>query len=101
MAQSHRPEHQPANPDEGGYNGWTNYETWCVNLWLTNDQESYEATRELVQRSHNPYEAAQALRDWVEDTNPLQDQATVFTDLLNAALSEVNWHEIATHFVEE
>jgi len=23
-----------AMPDEQGYNGWTNYETWAVNLWL-------------------------------------------------------------------
>jgi hypothetical protein len=30
------------------YNGWTNYPTWAVNLWLSNDQASDEATRELV-----------------------------------------------------
>lgn len=23
------------------YNGWTNRETWVVNLWLSNDMESY------------------------------------------------------------
>ncbi len=23
------------------YNGWCNRETWIVNLWLSNDMESY------------------------------------------------------------
>lgn len=27
------------------YNGWTNYETWNVALWLDNDQESYDIAR--------------------------------------------------------
>ena len=24
------------------YNGWTNYETWLVNLWMDNEQGSQE-----------------------------------------------------------
>ena len=24
------------------YNGWKNFETWVVNLWLTNEQYPYE-----------------------------------------------------------
>jgi hypothetical protein len=23
------------------YNGWTNYETWAVSLWLGNEESSY------------------------------------------------------------
>ncbi len=27
--------------DEKGYNGWSNYETWNVKLWMDNDEGSY------------------------------------------------------------
>ena len=28
--------------DSTPYNGWTNYETWNVAMWLTSDPEGYE-----------------------------------------------------------
>ena len=28
-----------------GYNGWTNYETWNVALYMDNDYESYELAK--------------------------------------------------------
>ena len=29
------------------YNGWTNYETWNFNLWITNEEEDYSQVLEL------------------------------------------------------
>lgn len=29
------------NGDTQTYEGWTNYETWLVNLWIENDEASY------------------------------------------------------------
>jgi hypothetical protein len=36
--------------EERGYNGWTNYETWAVSLWLDNEQPSYLYWREQADR---------------------------------------------------
>lgn len=33
------------------YQGWTNRETWALNLWLTNDQSLYEMTRERAREA--------------------------------------------------
>ena len=31
------------------YQGWSNYPTWAVNLWLANDEGLYLATLELIE----------------------------------------------------
>ena len=90
------------------YNGWTNYETWCVNLWITNDQgsqdywnESAESALEAVppavftREENAACRLADQLKQTFEDESPLADQPGLYADLLNAALSEVNWCEIA------
>lgn len=98
--------------EEKGYNGWKNYETWCVALWIDNDEGSYNYALELA-RDHcdqDPYDLgvegpisslSDALKAWIEEMNPLNDTSTMFTDLLNAALSEVDWYEIAKNYLEE
>lgn len=32
-------------PERTDYNGWTNYETWNVALWLQNDEQAYNIAR--------------------------------------------------------
>lgn len=75
------------------YNGWCNYETWNVNLWLDNEQGSYEEKRDIIRRASSKHKAAQALRDYVEETMP-DLGANMWADLLSAAMSEVDWDEI-------
>jgi hypothetical protein len=31
------------------YNGWPNYETWSMNLWLTNDSSFYEVAEDAIE----------------------------------------------------
>ena len=91
----------PTEKDEQGYNGWHNYETWCVNLWLTNDYADYTYIRDLIKKANNIVDAAEQIREMVEEMNPIAEQATLYTDLLNGALRAVDWFEIAQHFLED
>lgn len=85
------------------YNGWTNRETWCVNLWLSNDPDTYaDATmeaRELraVGAHHDK------MRDWVEEAViwPETVPADLATDLLMGALSRVDWRAIVEALAED
>jgi hypothetical protein len=44
---------------------------------------------------------ADALKEYVESQNPLADRASMFSDLLTAALAEADWHEVAEAFLQE
>lgn len=89
-----------------GYNGWANYETWCVHLWLTNEEGSYRYWREEAERHRkdNGEDAsgtlAEQLRSELEEASPIEE-ASLFSDLLNAALGEVDWFEVADAFLED
>ncbi len=98
------------------YNGWTNYETWNVKLWMDNDQGSSEYWAETAQETWNNAEAtnyglsrrevaandlAELLKDQHQENNPIGDQSSTYSDLLSAALSEVNWHEIANSILDD
>lgn len=97
------------------YNGWKNYETWNVALWIDNERGSYDEAREMARQAWERattengltrkkiavVRLAEQVREWVNGMNPLAGQASMFTDLLNAALSEVDWHEIAESWISE
>jgi hypothetical protein len=99
------------------YEGWTNYETWCVALWLDNEQTSYEywqsiaeETRLEVAKTHDnedsrrtfkeeaEYSLAAELKSQVTESAPTGG-ASLYSDLLNAALADVHWHEVAAHML--
>lgn len=90
------------------YNGWKNYETWAVYTWLTNEEGSERAVREkadeFLEGDGNEDAAARELAEWLkedlESGVPEETDNTVYGDLLGAALSEVDWYELAEAFLE-
>ena len=85
---------------EQGHNGWTNYETWAVHLWLTNEEPSYRYWRERAVRCSGPGDLSVELRDEVRDAAP-DLGPSMYADMLGAALDRVNWYEIAEALLEE
>lgn len=102
------------------YNGWTNYETWVVNLWLDNDEFSHDhwvgIARDIYENEAQEQKYFSKMDDAVvilsdklkNDHEEAKDEilerlnltASLWADLLGAALSETNWREIAEHFLE-
>ncbi len=86
------------------YNGWSTYETWLVNLWLTNDAALYEALLDDVVNADTLYDAKQVLVAWMDNEYDMYVEFAphgLFQDLLKGALSEVNWYEIAKNWRDE
>ncbi len=110
--------------DDSKYNGWTNYETWNVALWLGNEEGSsrywaseaqscYDTARDTPSANarltgHEPFTHAERatlalmrqLKAEIEEGAP-DLGASMWSDLLSAAMSEVNWYEIAASLIDE
>ncbi len=72
---------------ETGYNGWTNYATWRINL-------------EVFDGSDMQWCATSA-REYVEELIEDTTQPGLARDYALAFLADVNWHEIAKHYQEK
>ena len=103
------------------YNGYTNYPTWAVSLWLDNDQYTQDTIRGFAVSTlaeflaedarRNPgfhsyarldirnkttvqHRLADQVQEYVETLIP-DMEASFVSDLFGWALCQVNWEEIA------
>lgn len=98
------------------YNGWKNYETWAVKLWLDNDEGTYNYMRTRageVLEEHTDEGTVDdsgfriAFADFLKEYHDEQleeimpENSGVFTDLLRGALSDVDWFEIADAYLSD
>lgn len=100
------------------YNGYKNYETWCVSLWLDNDEGNYNDVRQIARDCYMEYADPEAqfplmeveyrieqeIQEYVEqlpEAEQVLEQASFVSDLLRSALSEVDWREIALNILSE
>ena len=78
------------------YNGYSNWESWCVGLWLSNDEGIYHRTIEILSEyfeyNHQRYEA---LEEYVSELL----EENVITDKIS--IHRVNFEEVSDGFSEE
>jgi len=82
------------------YNGWKNYETWAVKLWMDNEEDSYHYWRERAEETKDNYSLSEELKDWMEENFPITTN-NIYSDLLSAAISEIDWYEISEALLDE
>lgn len=100
------------------YEGWSNYPTWCVNLWLANDEGLYNEALGVVRTAIADVKTGEyltpeqaiacdvedALKDWVEELADTmtgeQLQSSMVSDILTWALGQVDWRELAESWIE-
>ena len=96
------------------YNGYKNYETWNVALWIDNDEGSqayWEGHALEILNDSKPGNycsledkarrtLADELKDYHEENSPTAEGNSVYSDLLQAALDSVDWWEIAGNMID-
>lgn len=88
------------------YNGWSNRETWLVNLWMTNDVGDDDYLRALANDGRPIYERSDELKEtltdaWNEISNGSGFGWGLWIDLMNDALGTVDWREIIQNHEED
>lgn len=89
--------------NEQGYQGWSNYETWNVALWFSNDQGLYILQQEWLEQAKeegNPTRwLDKQLDNWLDDWVSEMNLTGMASDLMNAAVQAANTREIAENWL--
>ena len=74
------------------YNGWTNYATWNMNLWLDNTETLYRQKRAILEtlyRPVSPFDVQMFCKSFMDNTTP---------DLQQGDYKDIDWQEIADNW---
>lgn len=90
------------------YNGWQNYETWLANLYLNGeDWQNFVETEllgdvedEEITEDKKVAMLAEYLKDYVEEEAEMAGLNGFLVDLLFSAISEIDFTELATAFLD-
>lgn len=89
------------------YNGYWNFETYSVQIWIDNEEATQTFWRQRAIQCWEESEEdsdesrcrlARMLKDDVEEWQPDIGNG-LYADLLQAGLDEVNWHELADNLL--
>lgn len=102
------------------YNGFTNYETWAVKLWIDNEEATSNHWNRVATHIYLNEAREQKYFSKMEDAIAILSEKireahfsaahdamqcamldnSLYMDMINASLSEVNWHEVARCLLE-
>lgn len=99
------------------YNRWTNYETWVAHLSFRDSAGTQarisEAAKDLLRRARSSaekghkqeeratHDLCKYLEELVRAGYPANLGAGMYADLLNASISQINFHEIAEYIIQQ
>ena len=89
------------------YNGWSNYETWLCNMWF--DNFDFTDIKDMFDNCEDNCDVLNIIEnyikehveEYVEYSLSTGDQHGFIHDMLNAAISEIDWRDIAEHYVDD
>lgn len=98
------------------YNGYANYETWLVSVWIDNEQHTIDGWLDVAKHHYDIAEDrkyftkkeeavisfGEDMKEWYEDNMPDScDIGGLWADLIHAALGSVDWHELAGKYMDQ
>lgn len=82
------------------YNGWKNWETWQINLWLDNEEPLYREKQRFLRRGKLDESSVRAFcEEQFPDGTP--DMQGDEKESVAEQWAKVDWTEIAEHFAAE
>lgn len=83
------------------YNGWTNRETWLVNLYYGENLQDYVNDLFKQDDSYESYEIAECLEVWLDEVigEDLENLPMFLKDFI--VLSRINWKELAELYLSD
>lgn len=97
------------------FNGWSNRETWAMNLWIENEYALNETACEYARteveghdkaEAINPYFLGESLKNYFEEDLFTFENVSKNKDLFNmltdiGSLYRINWFEIAESYISD
>ncbi len=98
------------------YNGWTNHETWLVDLWVDNEQslqeylietaqqivDSSASTEHLTSKERALIDMSYFLEEWLTGLIEVRTpEPGLLNDLLHSSIKSVNLTEVAQSLLDK